>query len=58
MFEKLLADLRGFWHWRRRAVALEFKRSLPLADYVVDRWEKARDLGFGRNRSRFPGVQG
>jgi len=26
-------------------------RSLPIGDYIVDRWEKARALGFGENAS-------
>jgi len=25
----------------------KWKRSLPFGDYIVDRWEKARKLGFG-----------
>jgi acetyltransferase-like isoleucine patch superfamily enzyme len=29
----------------------EFDRSLPLADYVVDRWERARAYGFGEGTS-------
>ena len=28
-----------------------FQRSLPFADYIVDRWEKARELGFGEGAS-------
>lgn len=43
--------LRKFWTERQRAVAKEWQRSLPLADYVVDRWEKARALGFGEGSS-------
>ena len=44
MLRRLHADrateMRELWH-----------RSLPLADYVVDRWERARSLGFGDGAS-------
>jgi acetyltransferase-like isoleucine patch superfamily enzyme len=29
----------------------EWNRSLPFADYIVDRWQKARSLGFGEGSS-------
>lgn len=47
----LLEQLQHFWRTRRREVDARFKRTLPLADYVVDRWEKARELGFGEGAS-------
>lgn len=47
----LLEALRQFWLERRRAVFQRHNRSLPLADYVVDRWEKALELGFGEGSS-------
>jgi acetyltransferase-like isoleucine patch superfamily enzyme len=43
----LLHDLKSFWQLRLREVAEKFNRSLPFGDYIVDRWEKARELGFG-----------
>lgn len=51
MLEKLLGDLRALWLARRREVDARYRRTLPLADYVVDRWEKARELGFGEGTS-------
>ena len=51
MFDDLLRNLRGFWLERRRAVDASFRRTLPFGDYVVDRWEKARELGFGEGTS-------
>jgi acetyltransferase-like isoleucine patch superfamily enzyme len=48
---KLLEELREFWRERRIAVDAEFRRTLPFGDYVVDRWEKARLLGFGEGTS-------
>lgn len=47
MLDDLLGQLRRCWIDRRREVNATFKRTLPLGDYVVDRWEKARELGFG-----------
>lgn len=51
MLENLLNDLRALWRSRRREVDARYRRTLPLADYVVDRWEKARELGFGEGTS-------
>jgi len=44
-------SLREMWAAERAAVDARFRRTLPLADYVVDRWEKARLLGFGEGAS-------
>lgn len=43
--------LRRFWLQRRRKVDSEFRRSLPFGDYVVDRWERANEFGFGSGTS-------
>lgn len=56
MLETLLGNLRALWFARRREVQARFQRSLPLADYVVDRWEKARELGFGEGTSIYDSV--
>ena len=47
----LFQELKKFWLSRRREVAEKFNRTLPFGDYVVDRWEKARELGFGDGTS-------
>jgi acetyltransferase-like isoleucine patch superfamily enzyme len=47
----MLEQLRAFWLSRRAEVDERWKRTLPFADYVVDRWEKARLLGFGEGTS-------
>jgi acyl dehydratase/acetyltransferase-like isoleucine patch superfamily enzyme len=47
----LLDQLRDFWRERRQELDTQFKRTLPFGDYVVDRWEKARALGFGEGAS-------
>jgi len=56
MLEQLLQNLRALWLTRRREVNAAYQRSLPLADYVVDRWEKARELGFGEGSSIYDSV--
>ena len=48
---ELLDHLKRFWLERRREVSARFSRTLPFADYIVDRWEKARELGFGEGTS-------
>lgn len=47
----LLLELKAFWFARRQEVQNHFKRTLPFGDYVVDRWEKAKELGFGEGAS-------
>lgn len=47
----LLDQLKALWRSRRQQVDAEFGRTLPFGDYVVDRWEKARALGFGEGAS-------
>lgn len=56
MPETLWRNLKSMWLQRRREVDVKYKRSLPLADYVVDRWEKARELGFGEGSSIYDSV--
>jgi acetyltransferase-like isoleucine patch superfamily enzyme len=43
--------IREFWRELRADVDSRWKRTLPFGDYVVDRWEKARLLGFGEGTS-------
>lgn len=47
----MLEQLREMWRELRSQVNERFQRTLPLGDYVVDRWEKARMLGFGDKTS-------
>ena len=47
----LLDQLRALWRARRAEVDARFRRTLPFGDDVVDRWEKARALGFGEGAS-------
>lgn len=43
--------LKHFWRRRIRQMQQRFQRSLSFGDTVVDRWEKARLLGFGEGSS-------
>lgn len=47
----VLQGLKEVWLSRLREVSSKFNRALPFGDYVVDRWEKARELGFGEGTS-------
>ncbi|MBU5636081.1 acyltransferase [Geomonas sp. Red69] len=49
--ERLFELLGKLYNKRRGEVAGRWQRTLPFADYVVDRWEKARELGFGEGTS-------
>lgn len=49
--DKLLDLLEQLWLERRQYVNERWKRTLPFAEYIVDRWEKARILGFGQGTS-------
>ena len=44
-------ELKSFWLSRRREINEKYARTLPFGDYVVDRWEKAEELGFGKGTS-------
>jgi len=52
----MLARLKGLWLKRKREVDANYKRTLPFADYIVDRWEKASELGFGKGTSVYDSV--
>jgi acetyltransferase-like isoleucine patch superfamily enzyme len=46
-----LAELQRLYAEREAAMRAEWQRSLPLGELVVDRWERARRLGFGEGAS-------
>lgn len=48
---KLLEELRALLVEQQKHVRVHWNRSLPFGDYIVDRWQKARDLGFGEGTS-------
>lgn len=47
----LISDLRALFTREMEVVRNQWNRALPFADYIVDRWEKARLLGFGEGSS-------
>ncbi len=50
-WKEMLGLLQELWTIRQREVDSCYKRTLPLGDYIVDRWEKAQVLGFGQGSS-------
>jgi acetyltransferase-like isoleucine patch superfamily enzyme len=51
--DELYAQLLALHAQRREAVMHQHHRSLPLADELLDRWERARFLGFGTGASLY-----
>ena len=49
--DELLSHLREVYAEASGRVAAEWQRSLPFGDLIVDRWERARRLGFGAESS-------
>ena len=47
----LFRKLKLVWKLLRKKKAVKWDRTLPFGDYIVDRWEKARELGFGEGAS-------
>lgn len=48
--------LAEFFHGAREEKQKTFDRTLPFGDYIVDRWEKAQQLGFGEGSSVYDNV--
>lgn len=48
---ELLEELRALLAQQQQHVREHWSRSLPFGDYIVDRWQKARELGFGEGSS-------
>ncbi len=49
--DQLRQRLKQLWLERQNEVNSKWQRTLPWADYLVDRWEKAELLGFGKGSS-------
>jgi acetyltransferase-like isoleucine patch superfamily enzyme len=52
----LLEELRALLSNERAIVQKRWRRSLPFTEYIVDRWEKAKALGFGEGCSLYDSV--
>ena len=48
---ELLEELKALLVREQFSVQQQWNRSLPFADYIVDRWGKAQSLGFGEGSS-------
>jgi acetyltransferase-like isoleucine patch superfamily enzyme len=53
---KCLKNLRRIWQHQSDEVATKWDRRLPFADYIVDRWERARNYGFEEGSSIYDSV--
>jgi acetyltransferase-like isoleucine patch superfamily enzyme len=49
--DQLLEQLRAAYAEASRRAAVDWQRSLPFGDLIVDRWDRARRLGFGAESS-------
>jgi acetyltransferase-like isoleucine patch superfamily enzyme len=49
--ENLLNQIKLLWLQLQKKLNQKWNRTLPLADAIIDRWEKARFLGFGEGSS-------
>ena len=49
--ESVLESLRTLYAQRSAELRAAFDRSVPFGDLIVDRWERARALGFGEGAS-------
>ncbi|MDD5359053.1 MAG: acyltransferase [Sulfurovaceae bacterium] len=47
MLQKLIENI----FLKREKIKKDFDRVMPIGDYISDRWEKAKYLGFGENSS-------
>lgn len=47
----MLKSLRSLFAQQLIEIKKRWNRSLPFGDYIVDRWEKAKALGFGEGSS-------
>lgn len=48
---KILKQLRQEISEESENVRKQWNRTLPIGDYLIDRWQKAKDLGFGDGTS-------
>lgn len=53
---RLLQLLREIWASRQNQVEETWRRTLTFGDYIVDRWSKAKTLGFGEGTSVYDSV--
>lgn len=49
--DSIINQLNQLWLEKQQQVNQQWHRTLPFGDYIVDRWEKAKCLGFGEGTS-------
>ncbi len=54
--DELFEELKTLFTQQQLQALDHWRRSLPFADYIVDRWQKAKDLGFGEGSSIYDSV--
>lgn len=52
----ILKYLKKVFLYKRHETKNKYNRVLPLGDYISDRWEKAKFLGFGQGSSIYDNV--
>ncbi|MEW6506958.1 MAG: acyltransferase [Bacteroidota bacterium] len=52
----ILKFIRFLLRFRQRKIKKKFNRVLPLGDCIIDRWEKASFLGFGKGSTVYDNV--
>jgi acetyltransferase-like isoleucine patch superfamily enzyme len=52
----MLEKLKDLFFKLREEKRIKYKRVLPFGDYISDRWEKAKYLGFGEGSSVYDSV--
>ena len=54
--DSLATLLKQLWYKMQIDISKKWKRTLPFGDYFVDRWDKAKQLGFGEGSSVYDNV--
>lgn len=56
MILKYFEFFKKVFLYKRHEIKNKYNRVLPLGDYISDRWEKAKFLGFGQGSSIYDNV--
>jgi acetyltransferase-like isoleucine patch superfamily enzyme len=56
MITDILKNVIRQFYDRRHTINVKYNRVLPFGDYISDRWEKAKYLGFGEGTSIYDNV--
>lgn len=56
MITNIFKKIIKIFHKKRKKIKAQYDRVLPFGDYINDRWEKAKFLGFGEGTSIYDNV--